>query len=53
MSTVEEDVMAIQNDPKIPGMMLTSNRLVGISAVPIGVIFRETVNHMLDSNVDM
>ena len=35
VSMVEEDVMAIQITPTTPGMVLTSEILIGISAVPI------------------
>ena len=50
VATVEEDVMEIRIDPKTPGMVLISNRFISISAVPIGMLFRETVEIMLAAN---
>ena len=47
VDTVEEDVVVIQISPTTPGMVLISDRFLGISAVPIGVLFRETVEHIL------
>ena len=40
MATAEEDVVAIRISHTTPGMVLTSERLLGISAVPIGMLFR-------------
>ena len=40
MAVSEEDVLAIQISPTTPGTVLTSEILLGISAVPIGMLFR-------------
>ena len=47
---VEEDVVVIRISPTTTGMVFTSKRFIGISAVPIGMSFRAIVNHMLDAN---
>ena len=51
VDTVEEDVVVIQISPTTPGMVLISDRFLGISAVPIGVLFRDTVKHLLVINI--
>ena len=50
VAAVEEDVVSILIDPTTPGKLLTSNIFLGISEVPIGMLFRETVDHMLVVN---
>ena len=50
VNTVEGDVVVIRISPKTPGMVLISVRFLGISAVPIGVLFRDTLEHMLAIN---
>ena len=53
VSMVEEDVMAIQITPTTPGMVLTSEILIGISSVPIWIAFMGKVNYMLAVNRSM
>ena len=50
MSTVEEDVVVIWIAPTSHGTVLIYERFIGISAGPIGTLFRDTVEHMLDVN---
>ena len=40
VSVVEEILMVIRITPTTPGMVLISEIFLGISAVPIGVLFR-------------
>ena len=53
MRMVEKDMVAIQIPPTTPGTVLIYNIFLGISAVPIGILFRETVKHMLAVNAAM
>ena len=43
-------VVVIQITPKIPGTVLISKIFLGILAVPIGMLFRETIRHMITVN---
>ena len=49
VSEMDKDVVVIQITPKTPGTVLISERFICISAVSIGILFRETVEHMLDA----
>ena len=42
--------MAIRIAPKTPGTVFIFDIFIKISAVPIGMLFRDTVDHMLDAN---
>ena len=42
--------MAIRIAPTTPGTVFISNRFIVILVVPIGMVFRETVDHMLAVN---
>ena len=53
VSVVEEGVMSVQITPITLGMVLISEIFIGISVVSIGILFRETVNHMLTVNTAM
>ena len=47
---VEVAMVEIRIAPTTPGMVFTSERFLGISAVPIGIPFRGTIRHMLAVN---
>ena len=51
VATVKEVVVAIHIIPKTPGIVLTSQIFIGISAVPFGVLFRKTPEHILSANI--
>ena len=53
VSVVEEGVMSVQITPITLGMVLISEIFIGISVVSIGILFRETVNHILTVNTAM
>ena len=53
MTVVEEDMLVIRIAPTTPGTVFTSKILLGISVVPIWVLFRERVKHMLDVNASV
>ena len=48
-----EDVVVIRISPTTTGMVFTSKRFLGISAVPIEVLFMKTVRHMLFVNTSV
>ena len=50
MSDVEEDMVAIRITPTTPVTVLIYEIYIRISAVLIGIIFRYTVEHILDFN---
>ena len=50
---VEEDTVKIRIAPTTPGTVLISNIFLGISSVPIGVLFKKEVENMLSVNTDM
>ena len=45
--------MAIRIAPRTPGTLLTSEILIVISSVTIGMLLRETVDHMLAFNASV
>ena len=45
--------MAIRIAPTTPGTVFISNRFIVILVVPIGMVFRETVDHMLAFNASV
>ena len=47
VATVKENVVAIRITPTTLVTLFTSGRFLRISAVPIGILFRETVEHIL------
>ena len=49
----EENLVVIRTDPTTPGMVMIFEMFFSISAFPIGVLFRETINNMLAVNVAM
>ena len=53
VAMVEEDMVTIRISPITPGPLLTSKIFLGISSVPVGILFRETVKHMLAANADV
>ena len=53
VATVEEDVVAIYILPLTTVTVLISKIFIGILEVPIGMLFRETVDHLLAANADV
>ena len=53
VAAVKEDVVAIRIAPTTPRTVFTYKIFLGISEVSIGMIFGETVNHMLAVNSDV
>ena len=50
VATVREDVVVTRVASKTLVTVLISRRFIGISEVPIGILFRDTVEHMLAVN---
>ena len=53
VADMEEEVVAIRIAPSKPGTVLTSEIFIRILAVPIGMLSREMVEHMLAVNTSM
>ena len=53
VAAVKEDVVAIRIAPTTPGTVSKSKIFIGISEVPIGVLFRETDKNMLSMNASL
>ena len=53
VAAVEEVLVVILIAPTTPGTVLILNIFIGIAAVPVMMLFRETVNNMLDISTDM
>ena len=53
VTVVEEDGVAIRIAPTKPGMIFISWIFIGISEVPTGMLFRETVENMLAVNTSV
>ena len=47
VATVEENIVDIRIPSTTPGKVLITEIFIRISTVPIGMLFREMVNHML------
>ena len=53
VAAVKEDVVAIRIAPTTPGTVSKSKIFIGISEVPIRVLFRDTDKNMLSRNASL